>query len=60
LPTVLITGSSGGSDSRRPWRWRTGQKGERPDLLLIGRPGNALAGVAAEATAAAASAREIG
>ena len=35
-------------------------EGERPDLLLIGRPGNAPAGVAAEARAAGATAREIG
>jgi NAD(P)-dependent dehydrogenase (short-subunit alcohol dehydrogenase family) len=35
-------------------------EGERPDLLLIGRPGNALAEVAAEARAAGATAREIG
>jgi short-subunit dehydrogenase len=35
-------------------------EGDRPDLLLIGRPGNALAGVAAEARAAGATARAIG
>jgi short chain dehydrogenase len=35
-------------------------EGQRPDLLLIGRPGNALARVAAEARAAGATAREIG
>src|ERR1700684_1476248 len=35
-------------------------EGDRPDLLLIGRPGNTLAGVAAEARAAGATAREIG
>jgi NAD(P)-dependent dehydrogenase (short-subunit alcohol dehydrogenase family) len=34
--------------------------GERPDLLLIGRPGKALAQVAAQARAAGATAREIG
>jgi hypothetical protein len=35
-------------------------EGDRLDLLLIGRPGNALAVVAAEARAAGATAREIG
>jgi hypothetical protein len=33
---------------------------ERPDLLLLGRPGNALAGVAAAARAAGATACEVG
>ena len=35
-------------------------EGERPDLLLIGRSGNALAQVAAQAREAGATAREIG
>jgi NAD(P)-dependent dehydrogenase (short-subunit alcohol dehydrogenase family) len=35
-------------------------EGERPDLLLIGRPGDALAEVAAQAKAAGATAREVG
>lgn len=35
-------------------------EGQRPDLLLIGRPGKTLAGVAAQARAAGATAREIG
>jgi NAD(P)-dependent dehydrogenase (short-subunit alcohol dehydrogenase family) len=34
--------------------------GERPDLLLVGRHGNALSAVAAEARAASATVREIG
>ena len=58
--TVLITGSTGGLGRSATMAMANRPEGERPDLLLIGRPGNALAGVAAEARAAGATAREIG
>jgi NAD(P)-dependent dehydrogenase (short-subunit alcohol dehydrogenase family) len=58
--TVLITGPTGGLGRPATMAMASRPEGERPDLLLIGRPGNAPAGVAAEARAAGATAREIG
>jgi len=58
--TVLITGPTGGLGRSATMAMASRPEGQRPDLLLIGRPGNALAGVAAEARAAGATAREIG
>ena len=58
--TVLITGPTGGLGRSATMAMASRPEGDRPDLLLIGRPGNALAGVAAEARAAGATAREIG
>ena len=58
--TVLITGPTGGLGRPATMAMAGRPEAERPDLLLVGRPGNALAGVAAEARAAGATAREIG
>lgn len=58
--TVLITGPTGGLGRSATMAMASRQEGERPDLLLIGRPGNTLVEVAAEARAAGATVREIG
>jgi NAD(P)-dependent dehydrogenase (short-subunit alcohol dehydrogenase family) len=58
--TVLIAGPTGGLGRSATMAMASRPEGERPDLLLVGRPGNALAGVAAEGRAAGATAREIG
>ena len=58
--TVLITGPTGSLGRSATMAMASRPAGERPDLLLIGRPGNALAEVAAQARAAGATAREIG
>jgi len=58
--TVLITGPTGGLGRSATMAMASRPERERPDLLLIGRPGNALAEVAAEAGAAGATVREIG
>ena len=58
--TVLITGPTGGLGRSATMAMASRPEGDRPDLLLIGRPGNALVGVAAEARAAGATAREVG
>ena len=58
--TVLITGPTGGLGRSATMAMASRPEGERPDLLLIGRPGNALAEVAAEARKAGATVREIG
>jgi NAD(P)-dependent dehydrogenase (short-subunit alcohol dehydrogenase family) len=58
--TVLITGPTGGLGRPATMAMASRPAGERPDLLLIGRPGNALAEVAAQARAAGATAREVG
>ena len=58
--TVLITGPTGGLGRSATMAMASRLEGERPDLLLIGRPGNALAQVAAQAREAGATAREIG
>jgi NAD(P)-dependent dehydrogenase (short-subunit alcohol dehydrogenase family) len=58
--TVLITGPTGGLGRAATMTMAGRPEGERPDLLLIGRPGNALAEVAAQARAAGATAREVG
>ena len=55
--TVLITGPTGGLGRSATMAMASRPEGERPDLRLIGRPSNALAGVAAEARAAGATAR---
>ncbi len=56
--TVLITGPTGGLG--RSATMAMARRRERPDLLLVGRRGSALAEVAAEAGAAGATVREIG
>jgi NAD(P)-dependent dehydrogenase (short-subunit alcohol dehydrogenase family) len=58
--TVLITGPTGGLGHSATMAMASRPEGERPDLLLIGRSGNALAETAAQARAAGATAREIG
>ena len=58
--TVLITGPTGGLGRSATMAKASRPEGERPDLLLIGRSGNALAQVAAQAREAGATAREIG
>jgi NAD(P)-dependent dehydrogenase (short-subunit alcohol dehydrogenase family) len=58
--TVLITGPAGGLGRPATMALATRPAGQRPDLLLVGRPGDLLAQVAAEARAAGATAHEIG
>ena len=60
MKTILITGPTGGLGRLATMAMASRPAGERPDLLLIGRPGNALMEVAAEARAAGATVREIG
>lgn len=58
--TVLITGPTGGLGRSAAMAMASRPEGERPDLLLIGRPGNALAEVTAQVRAAGATGHEIG
>jgi nucleoside-diphosphate-sugar epimerase len=58
--TVLITGPTGSLGRLATMAMASRPAGERPDLLLVGRPGDALAQVAAEARSAGATVREIG
>jgi NAD(P)-dependent dehydrogenase (short-subunit alcohol dehydrogenase family) len=58
--TVLITGPTGGLGKATTLAIANRATGQRPDLLLVGRPGTALTEVAAAARAAGASVQEIG
>lgn len=58
--TVLITGPTGGLGKAATLAIARRPAAERPDLLLVGRPGRALAAVARAARAAGATAHEIG
>lgn len=58
--TVLITGPTGGLGRPATMAMANRAKAERPDLLLVGRPGRALQAVGAEARAAGATVNEIG
>jgi NAD(P)-dependent dehydrogenase (short-subunit alcohol dehydrogenase family) len=58
--TVLITGPTGGLGKATTLAIANRAAGQRPDLLLVGRPGRALTEVAAAARAAGATVREIG
>jgi NAD(P)-dependent dehydrogenase (short-subunit alcohol dehydrogenase family) len=57
--TVLITGPTGGLGRSATMAMANRPEGERPDLLLVGRPGQALHDVGDEARAAGATAHEI-
>jgi NAD(P)-dependent dehydrogenase (short-subunit alcohol dehydrogenase family) len=58
--TVLITGPTGGLGKATTLAIANRATGQRPDLLLVGRPGTALTEVAADARTAGATVREIG
>jgi NAD(P)-dependent dehydrogenase (short-subunit alcohol dehydrogenase family) len=58
--TVLITGPTGGLGRAATLAMADRAAPERPDLLLVGRPGRALTEVAADARAAGATVHEIG
>jgi NAD(P)-dependent dehydrogenase (short-subunit alcohol dehydrogenase family) len=58
--TVLITGPTGGLGKATTLAIANRPTGQRPDLLLVGRPGTALTEVAAAARAAGATVQEIG
>jgi NAD(P)-dependent dehydrogenase (short-subunit alcohol dehydrogenase family) len=58
--TVLITGPTGGLGRAAALAIANRPAPERPDLLLVGRPGAALTEVAREARAAGATVHEIG
>src|SRR5882762_9756974 len=58
--TVLITGPTGGLGRAATLAMAYRAAPERPDLLLVGRPGRALTEVAEEARAAGATVYEIG
>jgi NAD(P)-dependent dehydrogenase (short-subunit alcohol dehydrogenase family) len=58
--TVLITGPTGGLGRAATLAIAYRPAPERPDLLLVGRPGRALAEVAEEARATGATVHEIG
>jgi NAD(P)-dependent dehydrogenase (short-subunit alcohol dehydrogenase family) len=58
--SVLITGPTGGLGRSAVMAMANRPKGERPDLLLVGRLGQALQETGAEARAAGATVREIG
>ena len=58
--TVLITGPTGGLGRAATLAMANRRAPERPDLLLVGRPGPALTEVAADARAAGATVHEIG
>jgi len=58
--TVLITGPTGGLGKAATLAIANRPAAQRPDLLLVGRAGMALAEVAAAARAAGATVREIG
>jgi NAD(P)-dependent dehydrogenase (short-subunit alcohol dehydrogenase family) len=58
--TVLITGPTGSLGRAATLAMAGRPAAQRPDLLLVGRPGQNLAKVAAEARAAGANAHEVG
>ncbi|HEX4393407.1 MAG TPA: SDR family NAD(P)-dependent oxidoreductase [Mycobacterium sp.] len=58
--TVLITGPTGGLGKATTLAMANQPGAQRPDLLLVGRPGTALAEVAEAARAAGATVQEIG
>jgi NAD(P)-dependent dehydrogenase (short-subunit alcohol dehydrogenase family) len=58
--TVLITGPTGGLGKAASLAIANRPAPQRPDLLLVGRPGQALTEVAATARAAGATVQEIG
>ncbi|GAS95221.1 short-chain dehydrogenase [Mycolicibacterium canariasense] len=58
--TVLITGPTGGLGRETTLALARRPHAERPDLLLVGRPGDALSSVAAEARAEGAVVHDIG
>ena len=58
--TVLITGPTGGLGRSATMAMANRPAGERPGLLLVGRPGQALHDVGDEARAAGATVHEIG
>jgi NAD(P)-dependent dehydrogenase (short-subunit alcohol dehydrogenase family) len=58
--TVLITGPTGGLGKAATLAIASRPAHERPDLLLVGRAGHALTGVAEDARAAGATVHEIG
>ena len=58
--TVLITGPTGGLGKAATLAMANRPALERPDLLLVGRAGQALTAVAEDARAAGATVREIG
>lgn len=58
--TVLLTGPTSGLGKATTLALANRPALERPDLLLVGRPGRALSAVAGEARAAGATVREIG
>lgn len=58
--TLLITGPTGGLGKAATLAIAHRPAAERPDLLLVGRPGRALAEVARAARAAGATTQEIG
>ena len=58
--TVLVTGPTGGLGRSAITAMVRRPAGERPDLLLVGRPGQALHDVGDEARAAGATVHEIG
>ncbi len=58
--TVLITGPTGGLGKSAALAMANRPAPERPDLLLVGRAGQALTEVAADARAAGATVHEIG
>ena len=60
MTTTLITGPTGGLGRPATMAMAQYPERQRPDLLLVGRLGNALSAVAAEARAAGATVREVG
>lgn len=58
--TVLLTGPTGGLGRAATLAMANRPASERPDLLLVGRPGRALSEVADDARAAGATVYEIG
>lgn len=58
--TVLITGPTGGLGLHATVAMASRPAHERPDLLLLGRPGSRLSEVAAQVRAAGARAHEVG
>lgn len=58
--TVLITGPTGGLGRVATQALASRPAAERPDLLLVGRPGENLTQIAAQARSAGATAHEIG
>jgi short-subunit dehydrogenase len=58
--TVLITGPTGSLGRSAAMAMANRQAAQRPDLLLVGRPGQALRQIAAEARAAGTTVHEIG